>query len=416
MTTNSRKHYGGIFLIFLTVSFVCLAAAMKEPSHSICYLARTGDLASLKMRVARDPALVQETTSSGGTPLHCAARGGQAEVIDYLVAQGAKVEARDEHDRTPLHWAADDGEAMAVKRLIAHGADVNARDDDGNTPLHRAAHVRRWVGEPIPLEREAQRFNTVKLLVAAGAEVNPRNDAVDDYEDETPLHLAAESNLPRVIEYLVEQETEIEARDFDGKTPLIRAADNIHGSYEALKTLVRLGADPKARTKSSLSRRPSFNALSRAAVWGHLDIVKFLLEQDVPPHYGSGSSEFSALFGAIGSASYSIGLGGKEEKQKIAERLAVIDLLANEMGGINEGVKGQFGTYDGTALELADEPYVIRHLLEKYPEEFSAENIEAKINEVTEAGEKDSRRDRKRRAKTLQLLREALEAKQGSES
>ncbi len=38
-------------------------------------------------------------------------------------------------DATALHWAAFNGHNKAVKALIAAGADVNARNNNGNNSL-----------------------------------------------------------------------------------------------------------------------------------------------------------------------------------------------------------------------------------------------------------------------------------------
>jgi ankyrin repeat protein len=73
------------------------------------------------------------------TTLHWAAWNGRKEVAEFLLSQGAKVNARDEHGHTPLHCAAMWNKKDIVELLIEHGADVNATDNEGRTPLHYAA-------------------------------------------------------------------------------------------------------------------------------------------------------------------------------------------------------------------------------------------------------------------------------------
>ena len=75
---------------------------------------------------------------SGETPLHIAARKGEKEEAELLIAKGADVNAKDKDGKTPLHEAARLGQREVAELLIGRGADVNARDRSGSTPLRRA--------------------------------------------------------------------------------------------------------------------------------------------------------------------------------------------------------------------------------------------------------------------------------------
>ena len=47
--------------------------------------------------------------------------------------------AKDTDGRTPLHWAARSGQTDVAELLMAKGADVKAKDARGFTPLRTAA-------------------------------------------------------------------------------------------------------------------------------------------------------------------------------------------------------------------------------------------------------------------------------------
>ena len=79
-----------------------------------------------------------------------------ADFLEWALANGADINAKDVDGRTALHWAAWYGYTEAVKLLLAVGADVNAKDDLGRTALHWAA----WHGCT----------EVVALLKAHGAE------------------------------------------------------------------------------------------------------------------------------------------------------------------------------------------------------------------------------------------------------
>jgi ankyrin repeat protein len=67
--------------------------------------------------------------------LHYAVVNGQKVTAELLIANGADVNAKDEHGGTPLNWTET---KEIAELLIAKGADVNAKDEDGETPLDRA--------------------------------------------------------------------------------------------------------------------------------------------------------------------------------------------------------------------------------------------------------------------------------------
>lgn len=110
-------------------------------------------------------------TIDGVTPLHAAAFAAQVPLIEGLLADGARVNAKAENAVTPLHVAAAYGHVRAIEALLAAGANVNARTDNGITPLHEAA----LAGHPAAVE----------ALLAAGASANATTN-----RGEGPLHVA----------------------------------------------------------------------------------------------------------------------------------------------------------------------------------------------------------------------------------
>ena len=132
-----------VFLFLLLVSGGCdsdLASLSTEERKELADL-------YAKLGTSNPKARVVEYNSKTGLPygtttlLNEAAPLRSLNVIKYLVAKGADVNARRGHSefngQTPLHNAACMGRIEVVKLLVSHGADVNARDLD-MTPLESA--------------------------------------------------------------------------------------------------------------------------------------------------------------------------------------------------------------------------------------------------------------------------------------
>jgi len=77
---------------------------------------------------------------SGYTALHYASRSGYEAVCQFLLEQGADVNAQTRSGKvSSLHRAAYSGHTAVVRLLIKYGADLRLLDSDGQTPLHKAA-------------------------------------------------------------------------------------------------------------------------------------------------------------------------------------------------------------------------------------------------------------------------------------
>jgi ankyrin repeat protein len=127
------------------------------------------------------------------------------DIVEFLLANKAEVNARSNDGTTPLHWAAAHGPKGLVELLLANKAEVNARSNDGTTPLHwAAAH---------------DQTDLVEFLLANKAEVNARSN-----DGTTPLHKAAWWGFSNVVEVLLANKADVNAKNNDGNTPLKVAA------------------------------------------------------------------------------------------------------------------------------------------------------------------------------------------------
>ncbi|WP_046213571.1 ankyrin repeat domain-containing protein [Paenibacillus wulumuqiensis] len=93
--------------------------------------------------------------------------------------------------------------AELIRWLVQQGADVNARDNYQRTPLH--SHAMSWCGH-------------TELLLDLGADIEAA-----DYRGETPLFAAAASFKPQAVDTLITRGANIHILNGMGQTPLEKA-------------------------------------------------------------------------------------------------------------------------------------------------------------------------------------------------
>jgi len=86
-------------------------------------------------------------------------------LLDFMIENGADINAKNEDEATPLHYAAASGHLRVVEYLVNQKADINAKDEDDWTPLHIAA----WNGH----------LSVVEYLVNQKADINAKEYRVE---------------------------------------------------------------------------------------------------------------------------------------------------------------------------------------------------------------------------------------------
>ena len=240
-------------------------------------------------RVLVDEGAEPDAAGAGFTALHAAVLRGNLELVEALVAHGANPNVlitkatgarRQSADygfstnvigATPIYLAARYGEVAIMRTLAAADGDLQFAMPDGMTPMMAAMEIDRinsldlenagngGLGRdrrdrhvyfrlsdtPSPDEVERDVVDMVELVVAAGGDV----DAVDANLN-TPLHYAARNGLNRVIEFLVRNGANLNARNRGRDTPLVvaeaprrnRGGDLFDGNLASAALLRRLGA------------------------------------------------------------------------------------------------------------------------------------------------------------------------------
>lgn len=187
--------------------------------------------------------------------MQIAAQEGRINVLRYLIEkQKVSPDIRDKNNMTPLHCAAGSGNLSAVEYLIASGANINARESSGLIPIHFAAyqghtHIVKFFIEKYSIDKDVQ-----------------------GVRNRTSLHLAAFNGKLDTVTYLIAQKADLYALDLDGVMPIHLAA--INGHTHVLKHLIS-----KSLVNKNIGSQEGKTPLHYAAQNGHLQAVKFLIQQ-----------------------------------------------------------------------------------------------------------------------------------------
>ena len=177
-------------------------------------------------------------------PLHWAAEHNAREAAALLIANNAKLNARDADGWTPLHWAARRNAAAVVKLLIDNNADVDAKRWGGLAVLYAdlrwkppevegmfwrdrvreletmfSRQFMRWkkqlADESTPLYAALTNnaLDAAKLLIAGGADVDGRDNRRDCIGGQTLLHWAAGSGAVEHVRLLLDGGAKVNTRD-----------------------------------------------------------------------------------------------------------------------------------------------------------------------------------------------------------
>jgi ankyrin repeat protein len=189
-------------------------------------------------------------------PLYEAIRRGNLQIVNLLIKNGVDPNSPDVEGYTPLMVAAACNEAAIAQRLIDLGGDVTAALPDGTTVYD----IARINGSN----------RVIRCLLATGK--------VAEYKEDPKLkkllRAARDKDFERVI-YFLDQGAPINGRERDARYTVLMEFSEC-GDMEAVKQLIKRGADPAAVN--------NYAALEGASRFGHLNVVKYLLDHGAHPN------------------------------------------------------------------------------------------------------------------------------------
>jgi ankyrin repeat protein len=247
--------------------------------------------------VAKGAAVEAVREYDGATALIEAVSAGSIDVADYLIKNGANLKARDRLGRSMLSLSAASANFLEVRYFLEKGLPVNDQDKNGGSAIFYAigsSLESQYILEYLlshgadprlknkqgvsPLMRASYlgQTNEAKMLVDNGALVDESS-----HIGETPLHFACRGIPPKIedgfeagaaaeatIRFLVEKGAPVNAKDNEGKTPLMNAA--LGEAPGVFGYLLDKGA------QANIQDRNGWTALMYAADWNQLSVITVL--------------------------------------------------------------------------------------------------------------------------------------------
>ena len=200
---------------------------------------------------------------------HAGARNDYPSTVEFLLNNGAQVNATDNSGYSELMVACSGGYALdidkpgvdieIVRRLIEAGAPVNAQSNVGETALIEASRCGY--------------FEVVDILLEHNAQVDLRTNA-----GVTALIEASRCGHDKVVDTLLKHDAQgqVDLRTNAGFTALMMASNS--GHVEVVDKLLRYGAQVDVQTGDG------YTALMRASQYGHHQVVRKLLDNRANPY------------------------------------------------------------------------------------------------------------------------------------
>ena len=283
-----------------------LNTSHKE-NHTLLHQAAVDGHKEIAVFLIAKGASIDAKNKNHDTPLHSAVQGGHKDLVELLLADGADINMTGPDGYTPLHYAVEKQNIEIIKFLVYKGADINARTGrSSDSPLDIAT-----IKDSTPI---------VKLLIANGAKVNST-----DHEGWSALFFAAKEGHKEIAELLIAKGANVNAKEKkehatvrDAKTrkmvrsfitncesPLHVATRYAH--KDIVEVLIANDANVNARALDYLT------PLHIAAEKGHEEIVRILLENGAKVNAKTRKIRRSGLYYPAGATPLDLALQGRQK-------------------------------------------------------------------------------------------------------
>ena len=223
---------------YLVCQYFDVRVRDNEGSTILHHACKGGKLTLVKHLVENYPALLTIRDAMGKTPLHHAGCSESVELVDYLVSKHCDVLYKDNEGKNILHHLCYKSNMVLVKHLVENYHSptlLTIKDNRGMTSLLYAGCsgntdlVDYLIGKGCEILDKEQKGSTILHIASYQGKRNLVKHLVEnypvllplrDFNEWTPLHVAAMSGSVDVVEYILSQTHDILDRTGNGSTVL----------------------------------------------------------------------------------------------------------------------------------------------------------------------------------------------------
>lgn len=223
---------------------------------------------------------INKKDSNGHTTLHLASKNNFFEVADFLVNNGAEIDALANNKRTSLSYAAEKGNIKIATILVNNDADVTIKDNSGFSPRDYSKQKNKFevlalLNKKYNKMKKKEVFESYKKLPKEIEKIDPNtgdtllHQAIDaehqelisillkrkpklvqkqNKKEETPLHTSIKKRNKYFFDILIKEAKEyiysaIAKKDNEGNNPLHLAAN--FGKSKIITELLEINPDER---------------------------------------------------------------------------------------------------------------------------------------------------------------------------
>ncbi len=230
----------------------------------------------------------------GDTALSVLLRSDNIDAFRYLVSKGADVNTVNNDDNSILSNAVWRGKEEYVDLLLENNVKVTKGDIEVAF-IHNHIDIAKKLLVSTELQKDElssllfsalevrkSSLEGIQLLVESGANL----EALDDYYDATPLMRAIYHRRLDIVQYLIEQGSQISTVNSKGQSALMKAAN--YGNLEIVKYLLERGS--KLDTVDSTGETALMKA-AQSTTCDNIKVIQYLVEAGADPAMKNDSKE-----------------------------------------------------------------------------------------------------------------------------
>lgn len=172
----------------------------------------------------------------GVTPLILAVENHDVSMVEFVLKNGAVIDAQDMMGRTALMAAVDEGNNDILLYLLKNGADLKIKDNQNANALVRLCG-----------QRAKENIEIIKILIKNGLDVN----STDNFA--SALYYAITNNKYETVKLLLENGTNVNLGCTSGTSPLSLAK---LGDKKIVDLLVKYGAKTSEELQAGKKTTP----------------------------------------------------------------------------------------------------------------------------------------------------------------